>query len=84
MNREFESRLLTFCVAQRRRFEAAAWKRFSAFGPLELPATLRYLASVNWYGHQRELCDVADQLSRSRFQNWRAKWGLIQVGSPVY
>lgn len=67
MMREQESRLLEFCVAQRQQFDAAAWPRFSAVTPLELAATVRYLAGVSWYGHQAQLKAVADQLSPDAF-----------------
>ena len=69
MNRESESRLLAFCVEQRSRFNATAWMEFSALAPLELAAAARYLAGVAWYGHQRELREVADRLSPKSFSD---------------
>ena len=67
MNRESESLLVGFCVEQHARFDAGAWARFSAVGPVELAATARYLAGVDWYGHRAALGDVAAELSPLRF-----------------
>jgi hypothetical protein len=63
MNREAESRLVDFCVAQRSGFDARAWTRFTGVRQLELAATARYLAGVSWYGHQDGLREVAGRLS---------------------
>ena len=67
MTREAESRLLAFCAAQRSAFEPVAWTRFDAVGKLELSAAARYLAGVEWYGHQTTLARVADQITTLNF-----------------
>lgn len=67
MNRDSESRLLAFCVAQRSGFDAGAWTPFSAVSRAELAATARYLAGVAWYGHEPALRAVADSLSKESF-----------------
>lgn len=59
MNRESESRLVAFCVAQHGSFEPGAWSRFSAVSPAELAAVARYLAGVEWYGQREALASVA-------------------------
>jgi hypothetical protein len=67
MNRDSESRLVAFCVEQHGCFNAAAWSQFSDVTPLELAATVRFLAGVTWYGHQKRLDAVAASLSAQDF-----------------
>ena len=62
MNREFEDRLLNFCVNQKSDFDSDAWAMFDAPDPDEMAATALFLAAVDWYGHEDELCRVAEQL----------------------
>lgn len=68
MTREAESQLLDFCVAQRGAFDANAWACFNAVSEMELAATARYLAGVDWFGHQKTLARVADQLTTLNFE----------------
>lgn len=63
MNRESESQLIGFCVAQHGRFDAPAWRQFSSVSPAELAVAARYLAGVEWYGHRAEVAEVAQALS---------------------
>lgn len=67
MNREAESRLIDFCVEQYGRFNPAAWENFTAVTSLELAAVARFLAGVEWFGHQTELREVADRVTSARF-----------------
>ena len=68
MTREAESQLIAFCAAQRSAFDPVAWSRFDAVSKLELSATARYLAGVEWYGHQKTLARVADQITPLNFE----------------
>lgn len=68
MTREAESRLLAFCAAQRAAFEPGAWTRFDAVSPMELCATARYLAGVEWFGHRENLARLADRMSMLNFE----------------
>lgn len=68
MTREAESQLLAFCAAQRDTFDPTAWACFNAVSELELAATARYLAGVEWFGHQQTLTHVADQLTTLNFE----------------
>lgn len=68
MTREAESQLLAFCVAQRDAFEPSAWASFNAVSGMELSATARYLAGVNWFGHQKALVQVANQMTTLNFE----------------
>lgn len=62
MNRESEAALLEFCAQQRGDFSAAAWLAYSGLPHDELAAAALFLAGVEWFGHRRELVDVAAQL----------------------
>lgn len=68
MTREAEAQLLAFCAAQRDAFDARAWAGFDAVTALELAATARYLAGVEWFGHRQTLARVADQLTPHNFE----------------
>ena len=68
MTREAESQLLAFCAAQRDAFDSRAWECFNAVSEMELAATVRYLAGVEWFGHQKLLTRVADQLTTLNFE----------------
>ena len=63
MNRESEAALLEFCAQQRGDFFPAAWLAYDALPHDELAATALFLAGVEWFGHRRELHDVAGQLA---------------------
>jgi hypothetical protein len=67
MNREAESRLISFCVEQHSRFDPSAWPEFSGITSVELAATARFLAGVEWYGQREQLRRVADRLSPKSF-----------------
>ncbi len=67
VNRDSESRLLAFCVEQRRRFDAAAWVRFAEVSRPDLAVVARYLAGVAWYGNQPALRAAADALNENSF-----------------
>lgn len=62
MNRESEAALLEFCAQQRADFSVAAWMEYGQLPQEELAATALFLAGVEWFGHQRELLDVAARL----------------------
>lgn len=68
MTREAESQLLGFCAEQRDVFVPDEWTHFTAVSPMELSATARYLAGVDWYGHQDALARVADQMTPLNFE----------------
>gem|GEM_PF-565155 len=68
MTREAESQLLAFCASQREAFDSSAWACFGAVSEMELAATARYLAGVEWFGHQQTLTHVADQLTTFNFE----------------
>ncbi len=68
MTRKAESQLLAFCATQRDAFDASAWACFNAVSEMELAATARYLAGVEWFGHQRTLARIADQLTTLNFE----------------
>jgi len=63
MKRDLEDQLLEFCVQQKAHFMLSPW--------LELPvsrdhkATIAlYLANTAWFGHRRELLNIAERLHR--------------------
>jgi hypothetical protein len=64
MNRETEASLLEFCARQREGFEAAAWLDREPQDRDELAVVALFLAGVDWFGHRRELLDVAGRLHR--------------------
>jgi hypothetical protein len=68
MTRLGEAHLLAFCASQREAFEPLEWEHFDAVTKLELAATARYLAGVEWYGHQQELARVADRMTKLNFE----------------
>ena len=68
MTRDAESELLAFCASQKASFDAPAWAAYRGVSELELAAVARYLAGVDWYGHQAELTSIADQLTPLNFE----------------
>jgi hypothetical protein len=62
MNRETEASLLEFCARQREEFEAAAWLDREPQDRDELAVVALFLAGVDWFGHRRELLEVAERL----------------------
>lgn len=62
MNRESEAALLEFCARQREYFCAAGWVDYAGLPHDELAAVALFLAGVEWFGHRRELLDVAEHL----------------------
>jgi len=62
MNRELETRLVTFCVAQHAGFDPTAWTSGAGFPPQALSTVARFLAGVRWYGHTQELDAIAARL----------------------
>jgi hypothetical protein len=63
MKREIEDQLLDFCVLQKARFEFRPWMDLPVLD--EYKATLAlYLANTSWFGHRRELLDLAEMLRR--------------------
>lgn len=73
MNRETEAGLLAFCAGQHARFQHASWMnddRPHGISRTELACAALFLAGVDWYGHERQLEAVAEQLipgARTRF-----------------
>jgi hypothetical protein len=68
MTRDDETQLLDFCVVQRRAFDVADWERFTFVSHLELAAVARYLAGVDWFGHQADLTKFADNRTSLNFE----------------
>jgi hypothetical protein len=62
MNREQEEKLLSFCASQHDSFRADAWLEFEHPDRAELAVTAGFLATSDWYGHQKELAQIADRL----------------------
>ena len=67
MKRDTESRLLEFCVQQRRAFSRDAWAEFAALSELEKATVARFLAGVNWFGSREELARFADTVTNASF-----------------
>jgi hypothetical protein len=63
MNRETEARLLEFAARQHRSFVAGEWLDFDHPEIDELAAAALFLAGVDWYGHRRELLEIASIIS---------------------
>jgi hypothetical protein len=63
MKRELEDRLLEFCVQQKGRFEFSPWLDLPVSSDAKATVAL-YLANTSWFGHRRQLLNVAETLRR--------------------
>jgi hypothetical protein len=62
MNRESEAALLEFCVQQHAEFASEAWLVSPPADRDELATVALFLGGVDWFGHRRELLEVAGRL----------------------
>jgi hypothetical protein len=63
MKRDVETQLIDFCLRQKGRFGLSQWLDLPL--PSDDKATVAlYLANTSWYGHRRQLLDVAERLHR--------------------
>jgi hypothetical protein len=61
MNRDLEDLLLEFCAQQKERFGLSPWLDLPVSNDAKATVAL-YLANTSWFGHRRELLDVAERL----------------------
>jgi hypothetical protein len=63
MKRDLEDQLLEFCVRQKAQFGLPPWLELPL--PSDAKATVAlYLANTSWFGHRRQLMDIAERLHR--------------------
>ena len=63
MKRDLEDLLLEFCVQQKAQFGLSAWLDLPVSSADKATVAL-YLANTSWFGHRRQLLDVAERLRR--------------------
>lgn len=63
MKRDIEDQLLDFCVQQKVRLEAFQWMELPLSNDEKATVAL-YLANTSWFGHRRQLLEIAEGLRR--------------------
>jgi hypothetical protein len=63
MKRAIEDQLLEFCVQQTARFELSRWMELPVSNDVKATVAL-YLANTSWFGHRRQLLNIAEELRR--------------------
>lgn len=61
MKRGEEDQLLEFCVRQKTHFEASSWMDLPVSNDDKATVAL-YLANTSWFGHRRQLLNIAESL----------------------
>jgi hypothetical protein len=63
MKRDTEARLLEFCVQQKAHFGLSPWMDLPVSNDDKATVAL-YLANTTWFGHRRQLLNIAEALRR--------------------